>query len=111
TIILNLGVASFIITSIITSHLALLVNTYYSGKEINYGTREQFKDLMPSYTASFLMGFCVMLVGVIDIAPTINIMIQIIVGILFYIVVGKLFKLKAFIETINLLYSIIRKEN
>src|SRR5699024_9673710 len=99
TIILDLGVASFIITTIITTHLGLFINTYYSGKEINYGTREQIKDMLPSYLLSFFMGGLVLLGGdFLNLSPLITILLQITIGITIYISFSKLLNLKEFNE-------------
>src|SRR5690625_1340110 len=99
TIILNLGVASFIITSVVTSHLALLINTFYSGREIDYGTMEQIKDLLPSYLLSFFMGSIVWYGGsIIDVHPVITLIIQISLGISIYIIGSKIFRIKEFNE-------------
>lgn len=104
TIVLNLGVTSFIVTAIITSHLALFINTYYSGREIDYGTKEQIKDLSPSYILSFFMGSIVLYAGnIINIDPIFTIVIQVLLGILIYAGVSKLFKFKEYGEIITLL--------
>jgi len=110
TIILDLGVASFIITTIITTHLGLFINTYYSGKEINYGTREQIKDMLPSYLLSFFMGGLVLLGGdFLNLSPLITILLQITIGITIYISFSKLLNLKEFNEILVLIKSLFRK--
>lgn len=110
TIFLNLGVASFIITAIITSHIGLLINTFYSGREIGYGTLEQIKDLLPSYILSLFMGSIVLYSGSLINGHSIVILIvQILLGILFYAGISKLFKLKEFSEIIRMIQPILSK--
>lgn len=104
TIFLDLGVSSFILTAIITTHLGLFINTYYSGKEIGYGTLEQIKDLLPSYLMSFFMGATVVLFGkIIDLPIILTIIIQVILGIVVYAGTSILFKVKEYKDIFRLL--------
>jgi O-antigen/teichoic acid export membrane protein len=41
------GIYGLLITIVVTSFLALFINTYYSGKLINYSTLDQLKDMIP----------------------------------------------------------------
>lgn len=41
------GIYGLLITIVVTSFLALFINTYYSGKLINYSTVNQLKDMIP----------------------------------------------------------------
>lgn len=106
TILLDLGVASFIIATIITSHLGLIINTFYSGKELGYGIIEQVGDMLPSYIISFIMGAIVLIFGsIINLHSTVIILLQIFLGVCIYIILSKLFKLKEFNEFLNLVKS------
>lgn len=108
TIILDLGVSSFIVTAIITSHLGLFINTYYSGKLINYGSIEQVKDLLPAYILSFFMGILVFFIGLkIDSYFIVIIIVQVIVGMIIYGGLSKLFRIKELEEILNLLKPLI----
>lgn len=111
TIILNLGVSSFIITAIIVTHLGLIVNTYYSGKEIGYGTLEQIKDMFTSYLLSFTMGGIVLFVGrIFDTNIILLIILQVVLGILIYVGISILLKNNEFKEILRLLF-VWRKTN
>lgn len=48
SICFNFGIMGLVWCSVINSVLALLINTYYSGKFLNYTTISQVKDLVPS---------------------------------------------------------------
>lgn len=45
--------------SIISSLIALVINTYYTGKLIQVGYWKQMKDLMPIFLLSLLMFGCI----------------------------------------------------
>lgn len=110
TIFLNLGVSSFIITTIITSHLSFMVNTYYSGKEIGYGTFEQFKDMFPAYLLSFFMGAVVFLSNnIFAFHQTIILILQVIIGVVIYLGLSKVLKLDEFNEVLHLVKPFLKK--
>lgn len=109
-IVLNLGIPSFIFTAIITTHLGFFINTYYSGIEIKYGTKEQIKDLLPSYLLSFVMGILVIYIGrIVTFNSIVTIILQITFGILFYFAISKLFKFKELDEFLSLIKPLISK--
>lgn len=110
TIYLSLGVASFIITAIITSHLGLLINTFYSDKEIGYGTKEQILDMLPAYLLSFSMGAIVWYSKeLINFHSIIVLFIQILLGIIIYITISKVLKIKEYNEILNLIRPLVKK--
>jgi O-antigen/teichoic acid export membrane protein len=47
------GIYGLVWSSVITSYIALLINTHYSAEMINYSQKQQFKDMLPI----FLLGF------------------------------------------------------
>lgn len=110
TIALNLGVASFIVTAIITTHLGFMINTYYSGKEIGYGTKDQIKDLLPSYIISIIMGIVVYFFGTILSMPIIIIIIlQIALGAIVYMGMSIVFKVNEFKNILAVIRPILFK--
>lgn len=58
-ITLPLGLVALCIGNVISSLIALFVNTWYTGKLINVGYRKQIGDLLPIFGMSLLMYFCV----------------------------------------------------
>ncbi|WP_040978348.1 lipopolysaccharide biosynthesis protein [Oceanobacillus jeddahense] len=110
TILLNLGVASFIVTAIITAHISLLINTYYSGKEIGYGTKEQIKDIFPAYLTSFLMAIVVYSLGlVLNTSLLLTVLIQVTTGVFIYIILSKISNKSALDDMINILRPLLLK--
>lgn len=110
TVYLNLGVTSFILTAIITSHISLFINTYYSGKEIGYGTKDQIKDLIPTYLISFIMAITVYYIGVsLNQHLILIVIIQVLSGILIYIVLSFVFKIQQIFEVWRIIKSLTMK--
>lgn len=56
---LPMGLVQFCCGGIISSLIALVINTYYTGKLIQVGYWKQMKDLMPIFLLSLLMFGCI----------------------------------------------------
>jgi teichuronic acid exporter len=107
------GISAMIYGMIVTSVISYYLNSYYNKKLIKYGISEQLFDLIPYFIVSVLMGFCVYLVGLIQISSHLLLIIcQIISGIFVYAIICYLFRLSAFMDLLKLLINsiIIRKK-
>jgi len=60
-----LGIKFMIMGMIVNSIIAYYLNSYWSGKFINYSTKEQIIDILPTFLISLFMGICVYLLGII----------------------------------------------
>lgn len=108
SLFLNLGIMGLIWTAIIDSFISLFINTYFSARLIDYSTKDQLKDLAPMFFISILMGVVVFLVGYI--LPNlyfIKLICQILIGILVYIIVSRIFRIKQLTDLYLLIYPII----
>lgn len=74
------GIYWMLIGSVVTSWLALFLNSYYSGKKFNYKWWMQLKDSMPSIITALIMAIPVYLLSYLPISYYIILPIQIIVG-------------------------------
>lgn len=104
---LPMGLVVFCSCGIASSLIALIINTYYTGKLIKVGFFKQMKDLLPIFTLSFAM-WCLVHVCTYLIS---NMWAQIVVGTLvsaaFYLGVAYLFK---FDEIKDVKYLLNRKK-
>lgn len=96
-------------TGVFTTIISSFINSYPNRKLINYSYLEQIKDLIPSLMASFVMLGCVLLVGQIALAPIWVMLIQIAVGIIVYLIISIVFKMKPFMSTIKIVKEGISK--
>lgn len=87
---LPLGLIWLCIGQIATSLLSLAINTYYTGKLIQLGFFKQMKDLVPAMLYSFSMGAIVYWVIQYVDGNMVKVLLGIIVGVLYYIVIGKI---------------------
>lgn len=109
-VFLQLGIIGLVGTAVLHSYIALLINAYYSGKEISYSLKQQLMDLVPIFFISLCMGGVVMLSELIlpDI-KTLKILLQIFIGCIFYLSASRLFKYEELSEVINLIMPLIKK--
>ena len=79
------------------------INAHYTKKELDYGVLQQSIDFLPTLIMSASMGVFVIIVGFLfKNDPTINLPIQILSGVVFFIVGCHLFKIKSYANAICL---------
>jgi len=83
-----LGIKAIIIGQIFTSYIALIINTHYTKKIIDYGFLDQMADLMKVLILSFVMGAIVYFVITFFEINIIKLILGTTIGALFYIVMA-----------------------
>lgn len=91
-ITINYNVMAMCIGSVITSYIALYINTYYTGKLIHVGFFMQMRDLLPSFFYATSMGALVYASTLFINDLRLQLIIGIPLGILYYLAVSILFK-------------------
>ncbi|WP_442787034.1 lipopolysaccharide biosynthesis protein [Flavobacterium suncheonense] len=101
----SFGIYALLWTSVVTSFLSLLVNTYYSSDMIHYKTLQQLKDMLPTFVYALLSGtaVAVMLYLLCDFSVILKLFLSGITGIIVYFVLNKLFANPPYIYTEQLL--------
>ena len=103
-ITIPMGLIAMCIGSFITSMLALIINTYYTGKLISVGYFRQMRDLMPTFLLSVSMCVIVYIaINSLSAHPLLQLIVGIIIGILYYTLSAHLFKFTEFKELLQLL--------
>lgn len=88
------GIFGLVWSIVIVSHIGLVINTYYSGQLIDYGTKRQLLDLLPTFVVAALT-FLLMYYSVylfIDYSEILQIVLASIIGISFYLLIHSFFK-------------------
>lgn len=91
---------------IFNSIVALVINTYYTGKLINVGFIRQMKDLLPTILLSLTMFGAILLVNGFIEANMYRLVIGVLVGIIVYVSGSYIFKFKE----LQTLFSLIRRK-
>ncbi|EGQ27589.1 O-antigen repeat unit transporter [Sporosarcina newyorkensis 2681] len=105
SLLLQLGIIGLVWAAVINSYTSLYINTYFSAKEIDYSAKRQLNDIFPMFLISICMGIFVHLTG--NVLPDnhfIKLICQICIGVVFYIVVCKIAK----VRELNMIYQISR---
>lgn len=99
------GIMGLVWSSVISGYLALFVNTYYSANMINYSSKNQFIDMLPTLLTSGMMFLVIKytLNNAINYHLIVQIFIGVIVGFTFYFLINKLFKAAPLIYLLTLL--------
>lgn len=78
------GIKVMIVGMIIETFIAYYLNSYWSGKYIDYSFSQQVKDILPSFLLSLTMGMAVFLLGwLLPLSYPLKLVIQIVFGALF----------------------------
>ena len=79
------GVLAMVYGQLVSSIVAVFLNSYYSGKFVNYPTSEQLKDLLPMGVLAAIMAGIVYITGLANYPNTfIQLACQVFIGIAFY---------------------------
>jgi len=99
---------------VVYNFICLFINTYPNIKLLKYNYYDQFKDLMPIFIVSLLMGFIIYWFQFLDISNFIIIILQVIIGMVSYILINSFLKIEAYqylFQLINKKYNEYRNSN
>ena len=103
-ITLPLGLIQMCWGMVINSLIALVINTYYTGKLINLGFIVQMRDIFPTFLLSLAVSAVVYFtVNILSINTWLLMSIGILEGITLYVVIAKLMRFSEFSELIAIL--------
>lgn len=99
------GVKAMAYSSLLTSVLSQIINSWPNRKLLNYGYLEQVRDFAPGIILAVFMGLCVYIIGYIPLNDGATLIIQIIVGAAIYIGMSVILKLEEFEYLIGMIKS------
>ncbi|MFZ2285536.1 MAG: lipopolysaccharide biosynthesis protein [Bacteroidales bacterium] len=93
------GIKYMILGIILNSFIAYYINSYFSGRLINYPLREQISDILPTFLLSLIIsGTVYSLTFIITSGDLLLLTVQIITGILLTLVLSEKFKPGGYLE-------------
>ena len=107
---ISFGIIGLLYGTIITSIIAFFVNTYYTGKLINYSSFKQMIDLTPILFVAVLTGGLVYSLDVLLLNKILNDIFRLIVGSTFGIIIFYLLSILLRLDSLNELKLIIKKK-
>lgn len=114
TIIIGIyfGIKIMILGMWVNTLIAYYLNSYWSGRFINYSMIEQVRDILPGLGIALIMGTIVMLVGwVLPFSYLAKLLIQLALGALLTFALSELFKPEAYLELKKIGLDAIRSKN
>lgn len=106
-----IGIYCMLVTSVFISWIALLLNSYYSGKKYHYTWWMQLKDIAPSILISFIMAIPVYFLSYLPFSTYVILPIQIFAGIIFTILLCEWFKQDEYIQLKSIVLEYARKQS
>ena len=95
--------------SVCTGLFAYYLNSYYSGKFLNYSMLAQLKDILPSFGIAATMALITYAVSLLPLDPLVLLFLQIIMGAVVTIALCECFKLVEYEEVKGLMLSAFNK--
>ena len=98
-----------LVASLLFGFMCFLLNSYYTGKQLNYSSWSQLKDVAPSYGIGFVIAICVYFFKYLPISNYVILPIQILVGICVFFIVCERIKMEEYFEVKGIALQYISK--
>lgn len=98
-----------LIGSIVTGFICFFLNSYYTGKKLDYSSWKQLKDIAPSYGVALVIALAVYFLKYLHLSHWVILSIQIVLGGIVFFVVCEMTKLNEYKEVKNIALSVINK--
>ena len=103
------GIYYMLLASIFTGIICLYLNTWYTGKTLNYTFVNQLKDIAPSYFTAFVIATAVYFLKYLPVSYWLVLLLQITIGIIVGFIISELLKLEEYKEIKTILGSLKNK--
>ena len=84
--------------SVFIGFFAYYLNSYYSGKFLNYSMIEQLRDILPSFGVAALMAILTYMVSLLPFSPYLLLPLQLLVGAVMTFLLCECFRLEEYKE-------------
>jgi len=93
------GIKAMILGLLIITIISYFINSYWSGRMIDYSSIAQLKDILPSFVLSVGCGIFVLIIGsFLNISPVLTLIVQVLVGAVFVIGISEVLKFKDYLD-------------
>lgn len=97
-----------LIGSIIFGVVSFFLNTYYTGRKLNYTSWMQIKDITPYYCLAFVIALSVFFLKYLSISYWLILLMQFSVGVVVFFLVCELLKFDEYVELKHLIAKLLR---
>lgn len=106
---LKYGIYAIAVGTFITSLISVFINSYPNLKLLNYSYKEQIIDILPSFLLSITMGIIIYMVQYISFPSWLILIIQIVMGIIVYIILASISKIESYLYLVNSIRGFLKK--
>jgi teichuronic acid exporter len=104
------GIKYMILAMIVGGLIEFIVKAYYSGKIVNYSVMSQIKDLVPTLLLATTIGITLYTVNIFsNTAPIITLVIQGSIGLILFLGLSELFKIREYLYIKEVAFSQLKK--
>lgn len=107
------GIYGLLYGSALNSLISLLINTYFTGKFINYNTLEQLKDILPTLLIALVSATAIFFIDntmiTYNLSDIIRLLLGSLIGIVIFGVIAYIFKLNSLKEIKSILFPKLLK--
>lgn len=94
-----------LVGSIAAGVIAFFLNSFYSGRKLNYSSWRQLKDVTPSYLVALAIAFAVYFIKFIPLNCFVTLFLQIVVGLTVLLIICETTKMEEYLEIKKICYS------
>ena len=96
--------------SVCTSFIAYFLNSYYSANLINYPTKEQIKDILPTFLVSFVTATAMWSLTLLHLSNCLLLPLQCLLGIILAVLIYERLQLPEYTEVKRLTLMLLRRK-
>lgn len=104
------GIYYMLLASILTGVISLYLNTWYTGKTLNYSFWKQLRDIAPSYFTALVIALAVYFLKYLSLPYYVVLMLQIIVGLVACITISEIFKFDEYKELKTIVIKVVKRK-
>lgn len=104
-----IGIHWMLFGSVLAGFVAYCLNSFYSGRFLNYSMLDQLKDILPSLFVAGFMAVLVFMISYISLPNLTLLVIQLVVGFVTTIALCEIFKIDSYIEIKEIVLNYIKK--
>lgn len=106
---ISLGIKPMIMGMILITIISYFLNSFWSGKLINYSAREQLKDIAPSFLLATIIGSSVYLINkYLHLSNFIELLIGLGLAIILVSLISEIFKIETYLYIKKIVYSYLK---
>lgn len=103
------GIEMMLWGGIALSVISFLLNSHYSSELVNYSTRAQIMDVLPTFGISVLVAAAMWSIGLAGLSLPVTIVLQLVAGLVAGTLMYELFRLPEYLEMKGIVMSVFKK--